>query len=51
MLSEMAKDFMDMLPVLGGRVGIDQDVIEVNGDILVKQVMEDIIHEPLKSSR
>ena len=51
MLSEMVEDFVDMLPVLGGRVRIDQYVIEVNSDILVKQVMEDIIHEPLKSSR
>ena len=51
MLSEPAKDFFNVFPMTVGVVGEDEDVIEVDNDADVQEVLEDVVHEPLKCGR
>ena len=50
-LSESCEDLSDVAAVFLNRVREDQDVIEVNNDEEVRHVLENIVHEVLKSSR
>src|SRR6266481_1795226 len=50
-LSESCEDSSDVVAVFLDRVREDQDVIEVNNDEEVGHVLENIVHEVLKSSR
>lgn len=43
--------FADMLNMLVRIVGIDEDIVEVNHDVDVKEVGENVVHEGLKSGR
>ena len=50
MFPEMTEDLMDMLLVFRRVIGVDEDVIKVDGDINIEEVAEDVIHESLESS-
>ena len=51
MFAESGKDLVDVLLVLGWIVGIDEDVIQIDNNVYIKQIAEHIVHEALKSSR
>ena len=51
MLPEMTENLMDMFLVFCRVIGVDEDVVEVDGDIYVQKVTENVIHESLESSR
>ena len=45
-----SEDFSDMLPVLGGIIRIDEDVIKVDDNRNVNHVGKDVVHKMLESS-
>ena len=49
MLPEMTENLMDMFLVFHRVVGVDEDVIEVDGNIYVQKVTENVVHESLES--
>ena len=48
MFAEMTEDLSDMLLVFCRVVGVDEDVVKVDGNINVEEVAEDVIHESLE---
>jgi hypothetical protein len=40
---------MDVFPVLGWVVRIDQDVVDIDDDANIKHIAENVIHETLKN--
>jgi hypothetical protein len=46
---ETGQDFMDMLGMCLGVIGIDQDVIEIVDNTYVEEVRKDVVHEMLES--
>ena len=46
-----SEDFPDMLPVLGGIIRIDEDVIKVDDNRNVNHVGKDVVHKTLESGR
>jgi hypothetical protein len=50
-LSESAKDFFYVLPVGGEVVGEDEDVVQIDDDTIVKEILENVVHETLESGR
>ena len=51
MFPETTEDLTDMLLVFHRVIGVDEDVVKVDGDINVEEVAEDVIHESLESGR
>ena len=51
MFPETMEDLADMLLVFRRVIGVDEDVVKVNGNINVEEVTEDVIHESLESGR
>src|SRR5882672_2983987 len=49
MFAESAENFVDMLAVFRGIVRVDQNVVKIDRNADIKQVVEDIVHEALKS--
>ena len=49
-LAEASEYLFDVLTVLLGVVGVDEDVVEVDDHADVEHVREDVVDEPLKSS-
>ena len=49
MFSEATKDFPNVLFVFVGIVGINENIVDVARDIDIQKVIEDVIHESLKS--
>ena len=49
--TKASKDLLDMLPMLLQRIRVDQDIIEVDDNAVIKHVTEDVVHESLKSSK
>ena len=49
--SESTENFADMLPVLLRIIGVDEDIVQVDDNRLIEQVLEDVVHETLESSR
>lgn len=48
LLPELSQDKPDVFCVLGRVPGINQVVIWINNDVLIKQVLEHVIHESLE---
>ena len=49
--TKVSEDLLDVLPVLLQRIGVDQDIIQVDNNAVIEHVTEDIVYESLKSSR
>src|SRR5271155_5793799 len=47
----MTEDFTDMCFVLGRIVGENEDIVEVDNYINIKQVAENVVHKSLEGSR
>ena len=50
-LSELAENFFNVFPITVRVVGEDEDVVEVDNDADVQEVLENVVHEPLKCGR
>ena len=48
-LLELSEHFVDMFMMIFGVVGEDQDIIKIDNDYNIKEVLEDVVHEMLKS--
>jgi hypothetical protein len=51
MLLELAKDFFYMLPVRGKVVREDQNVVQIDNDTIIKEILENVVHDMLESSQ
>ena len=51
MFSETTEDFADMLLVFRRVVGVDENVVKVDGNIYVEKITKDVIHESLEGGR
>ena len=51
MFVETTEDLADMLYVFHRVIGVDDDVVKIDGNIYIKEITEDDIHESLESGR
>ena len=51
MFSEEEENLPQMILVVGGVLAVHQDVVKIDDDELVKQIVEDIVHQRHKSRR
>ena len=49
--AESSENLSDVVGVLVDVFGVDEDVVEIDDDADVKEIVEDVVHEPLKRSR
>ncbi|KAF8623746.1 hypothetical protein AX17_007300, partial [Amanita inopinata Kibby_2008] len=48
MLSESVENFADVLLMICGVIGVDEDVVQIDDDADVEHIAEDIVHEVLE---
>src|SRR6185295_13436994 len=51
MFSEEEENLPQMISVVGGILAVHQDVVKIDDDELVKQIVEDFVHQRHKSRR
>ena len=51
MLLKISEDLLDQLIMLVYAISIDQDIIQIDDNPIVKQISEDIVHEILKGGK
>ena len=51
MFPETTEDFADMLLVFRRVVGVDENVVKVDGNIYVEEITKDVIHESLEGGQ
>ena len=51
MLAETAENLTDMFAMFSGVARVDKDIIEIDYNTYIEEVLEDVVHETLESSR
>ena len=51
MLAEMVKNLVDMFAMFSRVARVDKDIIKIDYNTYIEEVLEDVVHEMLESSR